>query len=63
MNRYGSKIFNHFGVCSFDVAMSALDVSAMNRTQIAGLLIVKICLSDGCGSILFLYTDILEFTH
>jgi hypothetical protein len=54
---------NDLGVCTLNVAMCTLDVSAMNRTKIAGLLIVKICLSDGSGSILLLYTDFLEFTH
>jgi hypothetical protein len=63
MVRHLLEKLNDLGVCTLNVAMCTLDVSAMNGTKIAGLFIVEICLSDGCRSILLLYTDFLKLTH
>ena len=63
ISRHCIEKLDYFGVCTLDVAMRTLDVSAMNGTKIAGLLIVKICLSDGSGSILLLDTDFFKLAH
>ena len=63
ISRHRIEKLDYFGVCTLDVAMCTLDVSAMNGTKIAGLLIVKVCLSDGSGSILLFYADFFKLAH